>query len=152
MTVSMVQNCHISEGCSCKSSAELVLSVSDKSGWPRVIVGSDRAGSSVCRHDKCCSMPGLKRKGHRCKKVAEWLKAGTTGEHAARRDRLSALAAEMEEYRLLSDRQSSAQGQDADISNFPVSASKIQLHDAHHVMQAHVNGQLGKFQVLCHTL
>ena len=58
----------------------------------------------------------------------------------------------MEEYRLLSDHQSSAQGQDADISNLPVSASKIQLHDAHHVMQARVNGQLGKFHVLCHTL
>ncbi len=44
----------ISKGCSCKGG--LVLSVSaHKSGWPRVIVGSDKAGSLVCRHDKCCT-------------------------------------------------------------------------------------------------
>ncbi|DBA72298.1 TPA: hypothetical protein ACH3X2_010543 [Trebouxia sp. C0005] len=41
---------HTSGGCACKS--DLVLSVSaHRSGLPHVIVGSDRAGSSVCRHD-----------------------------------------------------------------------------------------------------
>jgi len=153
------QVCHISGGCLCKS--DLVLSVSaHKSGWPRVIVGSDRAGSLVCRHDKCCNMPGLKRKCRHCKTVSEWLKAvdhdldmlETTGEDPARLDRLSALAAEMEGYQVLSDNQSLSQGQDTDINNCPVSMSRIQPDIAHPVMQARVNGQLGNLHRFCGTL
>ncbi len=153
------QVCHISGGCSCKS--DLVLSVSaHESGWPRVIVGSDRAGKLVCRHVKCCSMPGLKRKCRHCKTVCTWLKAidhdldmlETTGEDPARLDRLSALAAEMEGYQLLKDNQSLSQGQDTDISTCPVSMSRIQPDIAHPVMQARVKGQLGNLHVFSGTL
>ncbi len=114
---------HISKGCSCKS--DLVLSVSaHKSGWPRVIVGSDKAGCLVCRHDECCSVPGLRRTCRHCKTVSKWLKAvdhdlnmlEQTGEDPARLDRLSALAAEMKGYQLLRDKQALSQGQDADVS------------------------------------
>ena len=145
------QVCHISGGCSCKS--DLVLSVSaHESGWPRVI-GSDRAGNLVCRHVKCCSMPGLKRKCRHCKTVCTWLKAidhdldmlETTGEDPA-------LAAEMEGYQLLKDNQSLSQGQDTDISTCPVSMSRIQPDIAHPVMQARVKGQLGNLHVFSGTL
>lgn len=117
---------HISKRCSRKS--DLVLSVSvHKSGWPRVI-GSDRAGSLVCRHDKCCNVPGLRRKCRHCKTVSKWLQDidhslhmfGITGEDPARLDRLSALAAEMKGYQLLSDKQPLSPGQVADISNCTV--------------------------------
>jgi len=150
---------HISGGCSCKS--DLVLSVSaHESGWPRVIVGSDRAGNLVCRHVKCCSMPGLKRKCRHCTTVCTWLKAidhdldmlETIGEDPARLDRLSALAAEMEGYQLLKDNQSLSQGQDTDISTCPVSMSRIQPDIAHPVMQARVKGQLGDLHVFSGTL
>ncbi|DBA88033.1 TPA: hypothetical protein ACH3X1_005014 [Trebouxia sp. C0004] len=121
---------HISGGCSCKS--DLVLSVSaHESGWPHVIVGSDRAGSLVCKHVNCCSMPGLKRKCRHCKTVCTWLKTidhdldmlETSGEDPARLDRLSALAAEMEGYQLLKDNQSLSQGAAMDIC--PIRVTKI---------------------------
>ncbi len=104
---------HISKGCSCKR--DLVLSVSaHRSGWPRVTVGSDKAGSLVYRHDKCCNVSGLRRKCRHCRTVSQWLKAidhdlnmlEVSGEDPARLDRLSALAAEMKGYQLLKDKQS----------------------------------------------
>ncbi len=51
-----------------------------------------------------------------------------------------------------SSSQSSRKGQDAAISNCPVSVSKIQPNIAHPVMQARVKGQLGKSHVYCGTL
>ena len=99
----------ISWGSTCKS--QLVLSVgTHESGWPRVIVGAEKHGNLVCRNRKCCTMPGIKRKCRHCKKVCEWQKAvdtevdglEATGDDAARLDRLSVLAAELEGYQLLS--------------------------------------------------
>ena len=93
----------------------LAMSVSThESGWPRVIVGADKAGKLICRSHKCCSMPGIKRRCCHCKKVCEWQKTvdaevsmlEATGDDTARQGRLTILAAGLKGYQLLSTAQS----------------------------------------------
>ena len=145
----------ISWGSTFKS--QLVLSVgAHASGWPRVIVGADRYGNLVCRNRKCCTMPGIKRKCCHCKKVCEWQKAvdteldglEATGDDAARLDRLSALAAELEGYQLLSAAQTQFPAHAAGACHCPVSASKIQPDIVHPVMQGRAQGKLGILPVI----
>lgn len=138
------------------SKDHLALSVgTHASGWPRVIVGSDKAGNLICRNSRCCRMPGIKRKCSHCKHVCEWQKAidrelgvlEDTGDDPARLNRLSALAAELEGFQLLNLAQSQCPSHTRYTNSCPVSVCKIQPEIAHPVMQARAEGKLGRLTV-----
>ena len=105
--------------CNNMSKDQLALSVgTHASGWPRVIAGSRlpafKAGNLVCRSSSCCRMPGIKRKCCHCKHVCEWQKSidqeltvlEDTGNDPTRLNSMSALAAELEGFQLLTHAQS----------------------------------------------